>query len=73
MRHAVADYDDARLADVEHLISWIASEPATHARRLRSSPRGIDKLIEAFAGLRADLKHPDGFRWGWAIPTNCST
>ena len=56
----------ARLAEVEHLISWIASEPATNARRLRGSPEGIDTLIRRFEGLRSDLKHPDGFRWTWS-------
>ena len=39
MRHAVEKFDDARLAEVEHLYSWIAKEPATYARRLRMSPR----------------------------------
>ena len=63
MRNAVAEFDDARLAEVEHLFGWIASEPATHARRLRRSPEGIARLIEAVEGLRSDLAHPQGYRW----------
>jgi hypothetical protein len=65
MRKARAEFDDARLAESENYYSWIASEPATNARRLRSSPEGIDLLIRAMEGLRSDLLHPDGHRWDW--------
>jgi hypothetical protein len=65
MRKARAEFDDARLAEVENYYSWIASEPATNARRLRSSPEGIDLLIRAMEGQRSDLTHPDGHRWDW--------
>jgi hypothetical protein len=63
MRQAVACFDDARLAEVEKAISWIAAEPATHARRLRGSLEGIDTLIEKFKGLRKDLLRPHGIIW----------
>ena len=63
MRRAVAEYDDARMAEVERLYSWIAAEPTTNARRLRNSPEGIDRLVLAMEGLRADLAHRDGVRW----------
>jgi hypothetical protein len=65
MRKAQAEFDDARLAEAENYYSWIASEPATNARRLRKSPEGIDLLIRAMEGLRSDLVHPDGHRWDW--------
>jgi hypothetical protein len=65
MRRATDEHDDARLAEVEKLYSWIAAEPATNARRLRTSPEGIDRLIVAMEGLRSDLAHPEGVRWGW--------
>jgi hypothetical protein len=65
MRKAQAEFDDARLAEAENYYSWIASEPATNARRLRSSPEGIDILVGAMEGLQSDLKHPDGYRWDW--------
>jgi hypothetical protein len=65
MRKARAEFDDARLAESENYYSWIASEPATNARRLRRSPEGIDILIRAMEGLRSDLAHPDGHRWDW--------
>ena len=37
MRHAVAEFDDARLGDVEHLLAWIANAPETNARTLRAT------------------------------------
>ena len=65
MREATARYNDARLAEVENYYSWIASEPVTNARRLRSSPEGIDRLIKSMEELKSDLAHPEGVRWGW--------
>jgi hypothetical protein len=35
MRKAQDEFDDARFAEMENYYSWIASEPATNARRLR--------------------------------------
>jgi hypothetical protein len=63
MRGAVAEFDDARLAEVESLYSWIAKEPETNARRLRRSSEGLTRLIEAMEALRSDLAHPHGYRW----------
>jgi hypothetical protein len=65
MRKAEGEFADARLAEVENYFSWIASEPATNARRLRSSPEGIDRLIQGFEDLRSDLTLADGMRWDW--------
>jgi hypothetical protein len=65
MRHAVEAFDDQRLAEVEKTLSWIATEPATHARRLRATPEGIDRLIDGLEGLKASLGHPEGVRWDW--------
>ena len=65
MRNAVAEFDNARLSEVEHLLAWIASAPETNARRLRGMPEGVDRLIEAIEGLRADLARSGGYRWGF--------
>ncbi len=62
-RAAVSEFDDARLAEVEHLYSWIAKEPETNARRLRATPEGLSRLIAAMEGLRDDLSRPQGYRW----------
>jgi hypothetical protein len=68
MRHAVEAFDDQRLAEVEKTLSWIATEPATAARRLRATPEGIDSLVADLERLRAGLAHPEGVRWDW---THC--
>ena len=65
MRRAGAAFDDERLAEVEKAISWIAAEPATHARRLRGSLEGIVKLIEKYEGLKTDLLRPYGVIWNY--------
>ena len=70
MRHAAGAFDDQRLAEVEKTLSWIATEPATHARRLRSTPEGIDRVMECLEKLKADLDHAEGARWDW---TYCET
>jgi len=57
--HAVADFDEARLSEVDHLISYIANEPATFVRKLRSIPEGVDRMIAAFLDLRDELEYGD--------------
>ena len=65
MRHAEEQYVDQRLAEVEKAFSWLATEPATGARRLRNMPEGIDLLVGCFERLKAELENPHGVRWGW--------
>ena len=65
MRRAEAAFDDERLAEAEKAMSWIAAEPATHARRLRGSPEGIDLLVGRLEGLKADLASPDNVAWSF--------
>jgi hypothetical protein len=66
MRRARDEFDDARLAEAEHLIGWIANEPATNARRLRRSLEGLDLLIGKMEALRTSLVRPQGCRWDLA-------
>jgi len=63
VRHAEADFDDAREAEVDHLIATIGEVPATAVRRLLRMPEGVDRMLETWADLRADLAHGDGSRW----------
>ncbi len=63
--HAEAAFDEARLAEVDHLMSDIANEPATHVRKLRAMPEGVDRLIAAFLELRDELEYGDQTRWDW--------
>ena len=43
--HAGEAFDEARIAEVDELVAWIGKEPATHARKLRSMPEGVDRVI----------------------------
>ena len=62
-RNAGVAFDDARLSEVERLLSWITAEPATYARRLRQTPEGVEALIRALLDLKADLVDPDTRLW----------
>ncbi len=65
VRHAEAEFDDRRLTEVEHLLGWIGSEPATFARRLRSTPEGIDRMAQNLRDLKEVLFDPEVDRWDW--------
>jgi len=58
--HAGSAFDEARLAEVDEALARIGDEPATFARKLRSMPEGVDRLIAAFLDLRDAL---DTGRW----------
>jgi len=58
--HAGAAFDQARLAEVDDAMTRIGFEPATFARKLRSMPEGIDRMIAALLELRDEL---DTGRW----------
>jgi hypothetical protein len=64
-RHAIRQFEDARLAEAEKLMMYIATAPATNARRLRTTPEGIDLLIEGFRGLGHDLNNERGPIWDY--------
>ena len=63
IRHAIARFDDERLAAVEAQAAKLYEEPATTVRRLQMTPEGIDWLLNEWAILRADLNHEDKNRW----------
>ncbi len=65
MRRAGADFERERLAEVDAAMSWIASEPATQVRKLRSMPEGVDRMIAAFLDLRHELDEVGAARWDW--------
>jgi hypothetical protein len=60
--HAEAEFDEARIAEVDHTLSYIAKEPATFARKLRSMPEGVDRMIALLLDLREELNTG---RWDW--------
>jgi hypothetical protein len=63
VRHAIAKFDDDRLASVETQAAKLYQEPATTVRRLQATPDGIDWLLKEWAILRSDLNHEDRNRW----------
>jgi hypothetical protein len=60
--HAEAEFDEARIAEVDDTLAYIAREPATCTRKLRSMPEGIDRMIAILLDLRDDLNTG---RWDW--------
>src|SRR5258708_3773556 len=60
--HAGAAFDEGRIAEVDHAIDWIRAEPILHARKLRSMPEGVDRLIACLLELREELNTG---RWDW--------
>ena len=60
--HAEAEFDEARIAEVNHTLAYIAREPATFARKLRSMPEGVDRMIALLLDLREELNTG---RWDW--------
>jgi len=64
VRAAEADFDEAREAEVDHLMETIGANPATAVRRLLRMPEGVERMLDAWGDLRADLALGDGSRWG---------
>jgi hypothetical protein len=62
-RGAVARYDDERLRDVEDLVRGLLGNPRTNARRLQSTPEGVDWLIENWGDLKEDLLDEQTWKW----------
>jgi hypothetical protein len=63
VRHAIAHFDDARMTEIEGLVMHLASDPMTVARRLQTSPEGVDWLLSHWADLRSDLMVNDRKAW----------
>jgi hypothetical protein len=55
VRHAGPDFDEARLDAADDLFGALGEAPRNNLRRLRKSPEGIDRLVEGWTDLRADL------------------
>ena len=63
VRRAESEFVADRLSEVDHLHSWVNTEPATYSRRLRQSPEGIDRMLDSWRGLRSEITDPDFPRW----------
>jgi len=63
VRAAEADFDEAREAEVDHLMEAIGEAPGASVRRLSRMPEGVDRMVDTWGDLGADLAHGDGSRW----------
>jgi hypothetical protein len=61
VRHAEANFDETRLAQVEAAIAMLAVQPGASTRRLERAPEGLAWLVEQWEGLRDDLI--EGVAW----------
>jgi len=55
VRHAIDDFDEARLDEADDLYDSLGENLRKNLRKLRKSPEGVDRMIEAWTLLRADL------------------
>ncbi len=63
VERAASDFDEARFLEARAAVGAIAIDPELHARRLRRTPEGVDRLILAFLELRDGLADPARIRW----------
>ena len=55
VRHAPEDFDEERYAEADRLFDGLHLDPRSHLRKLRRSPEGVDRMLEAWSELRDDL------------------
>ena len=55
VRHAVDAFDEGRIDDAAALFATLADDPRSTLRKLRKSPEGVERLLDAWDDLRCDL------------------
>jgi hypothetical protein len=55
VRHAADVFDEERIDHASTLFEALGDDPRNNLRKLRKSPEGVDRLIDAWRDLRADL------------------
>jgi hypothetical protein len=66
VRHAPDDFDEARVDEADRLFEALGEDPRKNLRKLKGSPEGVDRLIEAWGDLLVDLAHRAGATWSLA-------
>lgn len=61
VRAAVDDFDQIRLDQADALFAALGDDPRANLRRLKKTPEGVERLIDAWDDLRDDLNVGD---WG---------
>ena len=54
---------DAHRDELQALVDGMSQEPEAAYRKLQRSPRGLAWMITQWEDLKADLAHPDRYRW----------
>jgi hypothetical protein len=55
VRSAVEDFDQARLDQADAHFAALGDDPRANLRRLKKTPEGVDRLLDAWDDLRDDL------------------
>ena len=63
VRHAVENFDHERLIEADRLIVLLEEDPRYHLRKLKRTPEGVERLIEVWHDLRADLTRNPDLAW----------
>ena len=63
VRHAEEAFDEARVGRAEQLFDGLADDPRGALRKLRKMPEGVDRLVEEWGELRADLARDGRPSW----------
>ena len=69
-RHAAAEFDRARLDEVDRLLDTITADPGPSRRRLLASTEGIDRLVAALTSVKDQVEGGRARSWGadeWAL------
>ena len=63
VRHAVDSFDREKADEADRLFDQLAESPRRVLRQLKSSPHGVDRLLEAWAQLADDLSRDVPSAW----------
>jgi hypothetical protein len=63
VRHAPVDFDEQRIEAADALFEALGEAPRNNLRKLRKMPEGVERLIEGWNDLRADLSIEPKPKW----------
>jgi hypothetical protein len=63
VRHACADHDEAMHAEADALFEGLEEDPRKNLRKLKRTPEGVDRLIEAWSDLADDVERDEPSGW----------
>ena len=63
VRHAGANHDEGMNDEADVLFEGLAEEPRKNLRKLKRTPEGVDRLIEAWSDLFEELASDDPESW----------